>query len=235
MEGAKELSMEDRFREMAESIKAEIGPIPKPRLTWRDHVRFRMYRPRMRGMVTGMGFILVGTLLLSVWANTGGVASVTNLTGRYRMLPACEIQEQEKAGKSSTSYVDLIAIQERSKRFYCEGALDSLQANRDTLGIADYYVAQFHLKQLDWKAAQQGLEKCLSNSDFLQQFPNKFDPAEIRFNLLLARMGNGVQYEQLRSDLNHLLEDNTTGKMVKDNARALRAEMESPLRWFYFR
>lgn len=235
-EGLKEMTMEDRLREMAESIKAEIGPIPEPRLSWWDHVRFRMYQPLFRGLAAGLSIVLGGTIMLLVWANTGGVDSITNIAGKYRMLPACEIQDQEKAGKASDSKViNLAEILQRSKRFYCAGAMDSLQANTDSMGISDFYIAHLQLKNQDWKSAQEGLERCLSNPAFLQQFSQLFDPVEIRFNLILSSLGNGVEYAELRAALTRILEDKSTGKMVREKAEALRADMESPLCWFYLR
>jgi hypothetical protein len=235
-EGQKEMTMEDRLREMAESVRAEIGPIPEPRLTWWDHVRLRMYQPLFRGIATGLSIVLGAFFTLLIWANTGGVDSVANLVEQYRILPACEIRDQEKAGKPSGQPLpDLTEILQRSKQFYCEGAMDGLLANADTLGISDYYIAQLQLKAKDWKSARQNLEKCLANDPFLQQFSRIFDPAEMRFNLLLARLGSGDAYGQIRPALEELISDKSTGKMVQDKARALREEMESPLRRCYFR
>ena len=228
--------MEDRFREMAESVKAEIGPIAEPRLSWWDHIRFAMYRPLYRGIASGAGLLLSGTLLLLIWANTGALDPAKKVAVRFLMLPDCSINNQEKAGRSSSEELaDMNAILYRSKLFYCDGAMDSLQINNDSYGVADYYIAQLQLKKEDWTGARQSLEKCLSNKDFHQLFSNVFDLAEMRFNLLLSRLGDSENYAQIEPELTALISDPSTGKIVKDKATALDAEMKSSLRWFYFR
>lgn len=235
-EGIKELSMEDRLRAMADSVKDEIGPIPKPRLTWWDHLRFAMYRPIIRGLAIGATVVLSGILLLLVWVNTGGVVPEHKVPIQYLMLPACNIHNQEIAGKLSTDQLAGInAMLDRCNRFYCNAELDSLLDQRDSFGVSDYYTALLELKAQNWKAAQLSLEKCLSNSELLQNFSSLIDPAELRFNLLLARLGESGEYEQVREDLIKLIEDPSTGQLVKKQAKALRAELESPIRWFYFR
>lgn len=235
-EGAKELSMEDRFREMAESVKAEIGPIAEPRLTWWDHIQMAMYRPIYRGIASVAGLLLSGILLLFIWANTGAFDPAKKVAVRFLILPECSINNQEKAGvSSSTELAEMKAMLYRSKLFYCNNAMDSLQLNKDSYGVADYYIAQLQLKSQDWAGAGQNLAQCLSNKKFLQQFPNLCDPAEMRFNSLLARLADGENYSQIQAELPALLNDPATGQIVKDKAMALDDELTSPLRWFYLR
>lgn len=235
-EVSKELSMEDRLRAMADSVKDEIGPIPKPRLTWWDQLRFAMYRPLIRGLAIGASVVLSGTLLLLVLVNTGGVVPAHKVPIQYLILPPCNIHDQETAGKVSTEpLVDINDMLDRCKRFYCNAELDSLQTQRDSFGVSDNYAALLELKAQQWTAARLNLEKCLSKPEFLQNFTSLIDPAELRFNLLLARLGESGEYGQIRDDLVKLIEDPSTGQLVKKQAKALRADMESPVRWFYFR
>lgn len=234
-EGAKEFAMEDRFREMAESIKAEIGPLSEPRLSWWDHIRFAMYEPVYRGVATGTGLVLGTLIVLVIWANSGALDTTKVVSTRYLMLPECLIRDQEKAGKHTPDhYAEMNALWDRSKRFYCDGQLDSLRLQPDTIGVTNYFLAHLQLKNEDWNNAQQALERCLSNQPFLQQFSTKIDPAEIRFNSLLAQLGNTGKYRSMAKDFTQLSKEPTTGQLVKDRIRALQGEMESPLRWFYF-
>ncbi len=234
--GVKELAMEDRLKEMAESVKAEIGPMLMPQLSLWDHIRFALYRPLFKGLAIVTTLVFTAFLLLLVWVNMGGVEPAKQVPARYLMLPACNINDQEKAGRTAKdALVERNAILQRTKRFYCDGSMDSLQAWRDSFGIADYYVAQLQLKKQDWAAAEKSLEKCMSNPDFQGQFSAIIDFGEIRFNLLLARMGKSGRYESVRDDLKKLISDPSIGQAVRTNAKALRTEMESPLRWFYFR
>jgi|GEM_PF-1045579 len=208
----------EQQRAIADEVRLQTGPLPKPRLNWIEQL---WIKPVVWGLLV-LG--LACTAYLAVQYTTGPSISPVEA----HMLRPFNFSQ---AGGGQMDARDV--LQRSSDLYYGlkSGGGDSLAQLAQSCGqfcMAHYYLAHWELKNGQYAEARKGLEQCLAERSTVEQDRYNKSIGKLKLNLLLANLGEHPdQWKTVRAQLNDMLEnDPDLQGPVNEEAREKAVEIQ---------
>jgi hypothetical protein len=219
---------EQKIRTLTAELKAAIGPLKEPELTWWDNLRFAYQE--WAGWKKMLVYAIPALLLLTI-----GVGAIPQkiepafLVEQYIQEPYCDAV----AGSDTRSKLSPDEVYNQASAVYCGfqfGAASRLQelANQSTFNMAYYFLAHQELKSHHYTAAITGLKACLANRQVLRLFKNTDQPDKLQLNLALAQFGEDKSNKTLKNSLIQLNKNPETTEKVRQEIGSLLRKIKYP-------
>jgi hypothetical protein len=217
------LGAQQRHRVIAEKVRAEMGPLRKPRLSvW-------MLPPIPAQWRAAAAVFVLAIAVVGFWASQ--VPSLSEVETDYFQKPASAVT----AGGSEQSQT----LFDKSSAFYWKNtpsAADSLSNLCADFCVADYFLAHLYLKNKNYQAAEQAFQLTLQNWDSLaanhEDIQNR---CKVEINYLLAKLGSTGDAKSILPEVDALLQNQAlcNGDARKD-VEQLKSDLTHPLRFLKF-
>lgn len=220
-----ELKGQARLREMMQETRAKLGPLPEPKLTLWDRVRFFFYS-RVNLVATAVLLILL--LLSGVWfVATPQLCPAAKITSDYFIEASLFAQAgQEEAIARATILAQCRKYYENEQ----PEELEQMARQEESRGVASYYLAHWNLKREHFEKAEEAFLAALTNREQLKRHSDLQDLGKLKFNLLLSEMGKNRDWQATLDGLAVLRDDpDAQGTIVKKKIGQLEKDLRQPL------
>lgn len=211
------------FQDMVAEARRKAEPLGDPAITRWDRIRFFWYAHSRAIVVAGGAMLLV---IIAWIAINLTLCPVTSRVSDYFIAPNVI---HVRAGNVAD-----YNLAEKASRFYEQGQLDSLLSMTAQGEVPPrYYLAHWYLRQERYREATAAFNQLLTDQEALRAYAEFQDIGALKFNLLLARLGETGDESMALSELAALRQDpDAVGVRVNERIAALTADLENPLRRF---